>query len=86
MSQLRYRVTKDGKALESVRIGTKANLTLGRKSELCDVVLEHHTISRRHAVIMHRGDGKGCTDILGKVFILDEDGFNAIDGTFTRCT
>jgi pSer/pThr/pTyr-binding forkhead associated (FHA) protein len=67
---LRFRVAKDGKALESIGIGTKANLTLGRKSELCDVVLEHHTISRRHAVIMHRGDGNGSACVFRKILNL----------------
>ena len=61
------RVTKDGKPLELIKLGSKANLTLGRKSDLCDEVLEHRTISRRHAVIMHRGDGKGIAKAYSKV-------------------
>ena len=46
----------DGQAHKLIKL-TKANTVLGRKSDLCTVVIDHHTVSRRHAVVMHRGDG-----------------------------
>ena len=45
-----FNVVKDGVTLDPVRLGS-ANLSFGRKS---DVLLEHSSISRRHAIILHR--------------------------------
>jgi len=48
-----FRVSDGGAAVKL----SKANTVLGRKSDLCTVTLDHHTISRRHAVVLHKADG-----------------------------
>lgn len=52
----KLRVSKDGSQLEPIKLDRK-NILFGRKSDLCDITLDHHTISRRHAVTLHRNDG-----------------------------
>ena len=47
-----FRVRKEGLDLPAVKL--TSNVSFGRKSDLVEVVLEHSSISRRHAVILHR--------------------------------
>ncbi|KAJ0402900.1 hypothetical protein ATCC90586_006022 [Pythium insidiosum] len=53
----RLQVTKDGKTIEEVAIGRQACYLLGRNEDVCDYGMQHPSISRQHAVIVHRRDG-----------------------------
>lgn len=56
---------------DKVGLGSKAALIFGRNPETADVLLEHPSISRRHAAVIH--DGKGG------LFLYD---FGSTHGTF----
>jgi len=57
-----FETTKDGVVGGTVDIGAKAVCTIGRSSS-CDVVLEHPSISRQHAVLLHTSTGYMLFDL-----------------------
>ncbi|KYQ91361.1 hypothetical protein DLAC_08313 [Tieghemostelium lacteum] len=50
-------VIKGGVVVEDIDIGSRAYYLIGR-IPICDIVLDHISISRQHAVIQHRRDSK----------------------------
>lgn len=56
-------VYKKGECIESIGLSGKEFLVFGRKKDNCDVVLEHSSISRVHAVIFF-GE-------MGSVYVMD---------------
>ncbi|TMW55968.1 hypothetical protein Poli38472_008616 [Pythium oligandrum] len=50
-------VVKDGVVIEELPIGRQACYLLGRNEDVCDYPLDHPSISRQHAVIVHNRDG-----------------------------
>ncbi len=67
LSTGRYRAVEDGEELVVIDIGSKP-LHLGR-SPAADVMLEHLSVSRRHAVVATRGD---------VVVVLDDRSLNGV--------
>ena len=67
LSSGRYLAVEDGEELVVIDIGTKP-LHLGR-SPAADVMLEHLSVSRRHAVVATRGD---------VVVVLDDRSLNGV--------
>lgn len=67
LSTGRYLAVEDGEELVVIDIGTKP-LHLGR-SPAADVMLEHLSVSRRHAVVVTRGD---------VVVVLDDRSLNGV--------
>lgn len=57
-----FETTKDGVVGGTVDIGAKAVCTIGRSSS-CDVVLEHPSVSRQHAVLLHTCQGHVLFDL-----------------------
>lgn len=51
------RVEKDGAAMDELRVGRQACYVLGRNEDLCDFGLQHPSVSRQHAAIVHDRDG-----------------------------
>ncbi|RLN96911.1 hypothetical protein BBJ28_00003373, partial [Nothophytophthora sp. Chile5] len=49
----KLRVEKDGAFVEEIAVGPKACYVLGRNEDACDVSLQHPSISRQHAAIVH---------------------------------
>jgi len=60
-----------GGAADKVGLGSKAALIFGRNPDTTDVLLEHPSISRRHAAVLHNGKGG--------LFLYD---FGSTHGTF----
>ena len=50
-------IIKDGARLGEVLAGCRDVTVLGRNSKMSHVVLTHESISRRHAALVHNGDG-----------------------------
>lgn len=50
-------VLKDGKIIEEVKLEEKEYFILGRQPDVVDILMEHPSISRRHAVLNFRDDG-----------------------------
>jgi len=50
-------VIKSGEAIDKIQLGKKATV-LGRNADVCDVVLDHPSSSRKHAAIVHHKNGK----------------------------
>jgi pSer/pThr/pTyr-binding forkhead associated (FHA) protein len=67
-------ITKDGVALGSIPLHREVTV-LGRNSGMAHIVLEHQSVSRRHAAIAH-GESGG-------VFVID---LGSVHGTFIRRT
>ena len=80
-------VLKTGQSLGVQDIHEKPFYLVGRHGLICDIVLEHQTISRQHAVIQHRADGNclfppfsfAHPSILGQVTVFD---LESSHGTF----
>lgn len=49
-----FSVRKAGNSIGRIDLGEKAVTKFGRKSEFSDVVLDHSSISRLHARVMHQ--------------------------------
>jgi len=49
-------VIKEGTIIEEVNIGEKEFYLIGKLPDLCDIVLDHSSISRKHAIIQHKVD------------------------------
>jgi len=54
----RLEVFKNDEKIDSVPLGAKKYTVFGRSEEVCDVVLDHTSISRKHAAIVHHNSGK----------------------------
>lgn len=50
-------VIKDGGKLGTILAGGRDVTVLGRNSKMSHEVLDHQSISRRHAALVHNGDG-----------------------------
>ncbi|GLE08034.1 hypothetical protein PINS_up018930 [Pythium insidiosum] len=61
----RLEVIKDGETIEEVAIGRQACYLLGRNEDVCDYSMQHPSISRQHAVIVHRREGDAVVMDLG---------------------
>ncbi|CAM9989676.1 unnamed protein product, partial [Discosporangium mesarthrocarpum] len=53
----RLDVMKKGQKVESIAAGLRDVTVLGRNSRMAHVLLDHQSISRRHAAIVHNGQG-----------------------------
>jgi FHA domain len=73
-AQAALQITKDGVALGSIPLHREVTV-LGRNSGMAHVVLEHQSVSRRHAAITH-GESGG-------VFVID---LGSVHGTFISRT
>jgi len=62
LQQFWFETAKDGVVGGTVDIGAKAVCTIGRSSS-CDVVLEHPSVSRQHAVLLHTCKGHVLFDL-----------------------
>jgi len=51
-------VSKNDEKIETLPLGKKRYYVFGRNPEVCDVVLDHESISRKHAAIVHHTSGK----------------------------
>jgi len=49
---------KSGVILEEKKLTEKAFFLIGRLVDLSDIVLEHPSISRKHAVLQHKNNGE----------------------------
>ncbi|KAL4502445.1 hypothetical protein ABPG72_012032 [Tetrahymena utriculariae] len=68
-----FEVIKNGVPIEEKDISYKPFLLLGKYQDLCDFVLEHPTISRKHAIVQHKANGE--------IFIYD---LGSSHGTFVN--
>lgn len=50
-------VMKNGMSLDNIPMTQKPFYILGKLKDACDIVLDHESISRRHAVIQFKQDG-----------------------------
>ena len=50
-------VLKDGSIIESIKLNDLDHFRIGRLKESCEIVLEHPSISRLHAMLQFRNDG-----------------------------
>jgi pSer/pThr/pTyr-binding forkhead associated (FHA) protein len=53
-----FEVIKNGACVDNIALDEKPFLLVGRNRDICQLVMEHPSISRHHAVIQHRGGGK----------------------------
>lgn len=56
----KLRVEKGGSVIEQVAVGSRACYVLGRSEEQSDVWLQHPSVSRQHAAIVHDKHGNVC--------------------------
>ena len=49
---------KSGIILDEKKLNEKEFFLIGRQPDLSDIVLEHPSISRKHAVIQHKNNGE----------------------------
>lgn len=68
-------VLKDGKIIDEIKFQLKSYYFVGKQPDICDVVLDHPSISRQHAVFQFRDDGA--------LLLFD---FNSGNGTFINKT
>jgi pSer/pThr/pTyr-binding forkhead associated (FHA) protein len=66
-------VLKDGETVDELRVGRQACFVLGRNEDVCDFGMQHPSISRQHAAVVH--------DKEGRVNILD---LGSAQGTFVN--
>ena len=52
----RLEVLKGGKIIQVIQLDEKDHFILGRQTDICDICLEHASISRKHAVLQYRDD------------------------------
>lgn len=50
-------VLKDGSIIENIDLSEKSHYIFGRQPDLCNVTLDHPSISRMHSVLQFRDDG-----------------------------
>lgn len=57
-TEARLEVFKSDEKIDTVPLGAKKYIVFGRSPEVCDVLLDHTSISRKHAAIVHHTSGK----------------------------
>ena len=57
-SSFSFEVIKDGVVQGTVDLSSRAHFILGRLPGAADIVLEHPSVSRQHAVVQHRDNGE----------------------------
>ena len=61
-------IMKSGVILEEKKLSDKSFYLIGRLPNLSDIVLEHPSISRKHAVLQHKNNGELYVYDLGTFF------------------
>jgi hypothetical protein len=56
-------VIKDDSCVETLGVGGQKSYVMGRNSQMCDLVFDHLSLSRKHAVLLH--DGEACVYVSG---------------------
>lgn len=79
LSHLQLHITKDGKLASVMDCGSRHHYIFGRNSAHCNVVLEHNSISKQHAVLV-QGSPEGSTALAS---IID---LGASNGTYIADT
>ena len=51
-------ILKDGQIISEEDITQKSFYLIGRNRDYCDIVLDHPSISRRHAILQHKDTGE----------------------------
>jgi hypothetical protein len=64
-------VIKEGAVVDTIQLNSKSHYILGRQNDIVDILLEHPSISRQHAVLQYRDDNA--------LMCLD---FNSVQGSF----
>lgn len=59
-----FEVIKDGTIIEEIDLSKKPFYLIGKYGDLCDIVAQHPSVSRKHAVVQFKEKGEG-------VFIFD---------------
>lgn len=77
-------ITKDGAILGEVLAGSRDVTVLGRNSNMSHEVLRHQSISRRHAALVHNGDGDVFAADLGSTHGTYVNGCKIAPKTATR--
>ncbi|CBJ29493.1 conserved unknown protein [Ectocarpus siliculosus] len=77
-------IFKDGAALGEVLAGGRDVTVLGRNSKMCHERLDHESISRRHAALVHNGDGDVFAADLGSTHGTYVNGCKIASKTATR--
>lgn len=58
-------VHKAGEVVDELSIGQQACYVLGRNEDTCDFGLQHPSVSRQHAAVVHDREGRVCVLDLG---------------------
>ena len=53
-----FEVIKNGAVVEAIDVTNKPFVLIGRQDDVCDIAMQHPSISRQHAVIQHRDTGQ----------------------------
>jgi pSer/pThr/pTyr-binding forkhead associated (FHA) protein len=53
-----FEVIKNGSVVETLDVSSKPFLLIGRQEDVCDIAMQHPSISRQHAVLQHRQSGE----------------------------
>lgn len=77
-------IIKDGARVGEVLAGSRDVTVLGRNSKMSHEVLEHQSISRRHAALVHNGDGDVFAADLGSTHGTYVNGCKIAPKTATR--
>lgn len=77
-------IIKDSARVGDILAGSRDVTVLGRNSKMAHVVLEHHSISRRHAALVHNGDGDVFAADLGSTHGTYVNGCKLASRTATR--
>lgn len=77
-------ITRDGARLGEVLAGGRDVTVLGRNSMMSHEVLQHPSISRRHAALVHNGDGDVFAADLGSTHGTYVNGCKLAQKTATR--
>lgn len=77
-------ITRDGERLGEVLAGGRDVTVLGRNSMMSHEVLMHPSISRRHAALVHNGDGDVFAADLGSTHGTYVNGCKLAPSTATR--
>lgn len=57
---VRFEVYKSNQLLNVIQLGDRKFILFGRNGDVVHVILDHESISRVHAVVVHRNDGEVC--------------------------
>ena len=53
-----FEVIKNGAVVEAIDVAGKPFVLIGRQDDVCDIAMQHPSVSRQHAVIQHRDTGQ----------------------------